>query len=210
MEIKKTKSNIAAEFEAAVKNGDTDAIEILSMKVDDSSKGRAFEILFKKGDIEKAEFLASLEGIIITEEIKEMGVRIAIEEDNVDILKFLEGQEEASTDVLMIPPVRYVIGAETFIKAVKGGAIKIVEFLINKGVDPNGNYGSKHSLVIAIENVDVKMINLLKSKGAKADFEVLKDAFFDTWFERTLKGEIQPTYRASFIAEILDEAGMKK
>ena len=188
-------------FVIAAEKGNINALKFFSkykiynfsekQKIDDSSIERVFEILFKKGDIKTLELLVSLEGIIITEKVEAMGVRIAIKEDNVDILKFLEGQEETRVDFFMTPHyISDFMGVETFIKAVEGGAVKIAEFLIvQEGADPNGIYDSKHPLVIAIENGDVKMQELLTRKGAKiANFKGLRDILIR---EAVKKGDIE-------------------
>ena len=118
-------------FEAAGEKGDGNALRFLSKyKIDDSSKERVFEILFKKGDIKTVEFLVSL-GIKISKKILLMSWRVAIEEDDINILKFLD-RDTITFDF------RYnsdLMGAKHITKAIKVGATKVAEFLIeDKGI----------------------------------------------------------------------------
>ena len=167
-------------FEEAAEDGDLKKLGFLlkqKIYIYDSSKERAFEIAFKRDDIKMAKFLTN-HGVTITEEIKEIGVRIAIEEDDINILKFLEAHEEKVDVFMVLMSLNYfyvkIMGVQTFYKAIAGGAVKIVEFLIGeKGADPNGTYNLKHPLDVAFEGEDIKMVKLLESKGAK--LEVSRD-----------------------------------
>ena len=161
-------------FEAAGEKGDRNALRFLSKyKIDDSSKKRVFEILFKKGDIKTAEFLVSL-GIEISKKILLMSWRVAIEEDDINILKFLH------RDIYffdLIYDINRRIGEEYITKAIKVGATKVAEFLIeDKGIYYDAFAIALSPLAVAISYNETKIVELLESKGVEIPYESLKQA----------------------------------
>ena len=156
-------SNGKTNFERAVDEGNKGVLKFLSKrKISGVSIERAFERLLEKNDIETAEFLTSL-GIKISEKIRAMALRIAIKEDNIDILKFLKGQGKRID--LMSSYRGVLLEPAAFIKAVEGDAIKVAKYFIKEGLHPSGGKDVTDALIRAVEKGDIEMAKLLLSQA---------------------------------------------